>query len=63
MQKDGESNESNALSISLIVIGSIAFIAGVIFVVYFVFIKKKKKLDKNLTIESNEGLIKEEERE
>ena len=52
MQKDGESNESNALSISLIVIGSIAFIAGVIFVVYFVFIKKKKKLDINLTIES-----------
>ena len=63
MQKDGESNESNALSICLIIIGSIALIAGVIFVVYFVFIKKKKKLDKNLTIESNEGLIKEEERE
>ena len=60
LQKDGESNESNALSICLIIIGSIALIAGVILVVYFVFIKKKKKLDINLTIESEEGLIKEE---
>ena len=60
LQKDGESNESNALIICLIIIGSIALIAGVILVVYFVFIKKKKKLDINLTIESEEGLIKEE---
>lgn len=68
LEKDGESNgsnKSNALGISFIVIGSIALIAGVIIIVYFVFIKKKKKESvKKLNAEdidliSDEGLIKE----